>query len=97
MALYVLVTEKSLKDTPADIRLKSAFGKDIKEIAHNAWVLDAQQTTEEISQTIFPRDAQGDAEMTHVVFLVAGNWWGYHYKPLWEWLALRAAKKPNGE
>jgi hypothetical protein len=94
MPLYVLVTDKPLKDTPAMERLTDAFGKTMRQVAHNAWVIRTRSQTTTISETVFPRDQDGNADMIHAVFLV-GDSWGWHHKALWEWL--NTAEKSDGE
>jgi len=98
MPLYVLITDKPLKDTPAMDRLTAAFGKTMRQIAHNAWVIRTRGLTNTISETVFPQDKDGVAEMLHAVFLV-GDYWGWHSKALWEWISTsdEEPKKLDGE
>jgi hypothetical protein len=95
MSTYVLIIRDAAQHEIAVERLQATF-PDFKELAPNAWVLKAVKPSEDISQALFPRDAEGKAPVSHVVFLVT-SWWGFHSRNIWEWLNLPPVEEKNDQ
>ena len=82
MPVFLIVSEAEnpvLKE-----KIKDSYPKDHFVLSHNQWLLDAEETTEEVAEKLGIR--QGEAGPA-IVFGVESQS-GFHRKSVWEWLKL---------
>jgi hypothetical protein len=86
MVLYLLVTQQSIEGTKALLRLPSLY-PDHRAVAENAWVIRSEQTSQEISDALFPRGDETEVK-SHIIVGISA-FWGWHDRGLWEWMGKR--------
>jgi hypothetical protein len=89
MPQYMIMLRSGSLSATESARLSTLCGS-VKELTDNVQVVDCAKTAQEISETVFPRDSEGKAEHSHVVFRIGDSWWGFFDKTLWEWLNTHA-------
>lgn len=84
MSLYLLLTQEALHGTQALTRLPVLYA-DNQQIADNAWIIKSDQSSEEISNALFPRGDETTIRSHMVVRITA--YYGWYARSLWEWMS----------
>lgn len=80
MPKYVLVLEDK---TSLEEQGLSSHYRVFHQIDSYTWAIQTNDSSRQISETLFPRDENGNAPR-HIVLRVDA-WWGFHNRALWEW------------
>ena len=80
MPKYVLILEDKAS---LDEQGLSSHYRVFHQIDSYAWAIQTNDSSQQISETLFPRDENGNAPR-HIVLRVDA-WWGFYNRALWEW------------
>lgn len=87
MPAYAVVLAVPL-DAADTARLKELY-PDHYQMDTFTWLVKALQTTQQVSEALFPPPADIAQVKRHAVFGIT-TWWGWHDRAMWEWLDLKA-------
>ncbi len=82
MPVFLIVSDA--ENPVLEEKIKNSYPKDHFLLSHNHWLVDAEETTEEVADKLGIR---GGGAGRAIVFGV-GSHSGFHRKSVWEWLKL---------